>query len=696
MFHRFDSRLPKDAPPPAPARLNKSCSECSRRRVKCDGKQPCGSCAYYKVTNNCNYRVRTKRHAVSRSTLEEVTERLKLREEILERLFPDLDLDSLTDTSREDLLAALSGANLPVQCKGTPTDDSTASVSGSRADLDELTEAADDGDHGFDEATGQLATLRLGNDNNALDLAIVQRPRSYMGVTSISAILRAIFRLCPWAKQYVSDRVRSLYDPTGADFRPQMVPVSLGSSPNPSEDLNQQQVCLHFYFMHVHPVTPMLDEGDFRHCYQTGMRQDPAWLGLVNMVLTLGSIAAGNDVLHDHFYELAKTSLDLEIFGAGNLESVQALSLLGGYYLHYRNSPNTAYALLGAAHRLAIGLGLHREPRKSAQSQGLSPSATSSGTATSRNDSGRRTWWSLLCLDTWATMTLGRPVRGRWDDETMDVKLPEPATPDDYDGMSLRASSEFCLIANRVQHRLAQNTRITREEATAFDQEVQKWHADLPAALTSFEEPIPRLSLAREYMRNRYYNLRLVPLRSLLLYLVQDQSVGKPMRLADQELIKECREVAAEAINSIALYWTRSLVHCWNTSWYLFQAGLVPLLSIAVENLAPGDDPKSSALGRTSLATAVSTFVEMRQWIRPIDKTPEIITALAEAVTTQLDGGHQQVATYPIEGDSGYFRWYDEQLSIGNELDWSYSLLDSDQYLQTADAADRAKPPLIP
>lgn len=621
---------------------------------------------------------------------------------ILERLFPDLDLDSLAEISRDELVAALSGADLSHHRRQTPTDDESESMSGSRADLDELTEAADDGDHGFDEATGQMASLRLGNDNNALDLAIVQRPRSYMGVTSISAIMRAIFRLCPGTKQYVSTRVSSLYDPS-SDFRPQMIPAPLGSSPIPSEDINQQQVFLHFYFTHIHPVTPMLDEADFRHCYQTGMRQDPAWLGLLNMVLTLGSIAAGNDVMHDHYYELAKASLDLEIFGAGNLESVQALSLLGGYYLHYRNSPNTAYALLGAAHRLAIGLGLHREPRKSTQNQGLSPSATSSGTSTSRMDSGRRTWWSLLCLDTWATMTLGRPVRGRWDDETMDVKLPEPATSDDYDGMSLRASSEFCLIANRLQHRFAQNTRITREEAHAFDQEVQKWHSELPPALTSFEETPQRLTLAREYMRNRYYNLRLVPLRSMLLYLVQDQAMGKPMRLVDYELIKECRTVAAEAINAISLYWTRSLVHCWNTSWYLFQAGLVPLLSIAIENLAPSDDNESNALARSSLATAVSTFVEMRQWIRPIDKTPEIITALAEAVATQSDGGHlqqQQVAAYPVEGESGYFRWYDEQLSLSNDLDWNFSLIDSDHYLQGAvvqgSVATDRKGPLIP
>lgn len=56
---------PIDSPhSPAVRRVNKSCLECSKRKVKCDGFQPCSSCVYYRTT--CGYRERSRRNAVSR------------------------------------------------------------------------------------------------------------------------------------------------------------------------------------------------------------------------------------------------------------------------------------------------------------------------------------------------------------------------------------------------------------------------------------------------------------------------------------------------------------------------------------------------------------------------------------------------------------------------------------------------------
>jgi len=42
------------------------CPNCKRRKVKCDGRQPCGSCLYYRVPDACEYRQRSRRNAVSR------------------------------------------------------------------------------------------------------------------------------------------------------------------------------------------------------------------------------------------------------------------------------------------------------------------------------------------------------------------------------------------------------------------------------------------------------------------------------------------------------------------------------------------------------------------------------------------------------------------------------------------------------
>ena len=58
--------VPSTAPPPSSRKVNKSCLECTRRKVRCDGRQPCGSCVYYRAPDACVYRQRSKRNAVSR------------------------------------------------------------------------------------------------------------------------------------------------------------------------------------------------------------------------------------------------------------------------------------------------------------------------------------------------------------------------------------------------------------------------------------------------------------------------------------------------------------------------------------------------------------------------------------------------------------------------------------------------------
>lgn len=73
MYHTFNSRHEAEQAaaqnqPQAPMRkLNKSCSECTRRKVKCDGAFPCGSCWYYKIPDACVYKQRSKRQAASRT-----------------------------------------------------------------------------------------------------------------------------------------------------------------------------------------------------------------------------------------------------------------------------------------------------------------------------------------------------------------------------------------------------------------------------------------------------------------------------------------------------------------------------------------------------------------------------------------------------------------------------------------------------
>ncbi|KAI0133275.1 fungal-specific transcription factor domain-containing protein [Hypoxylon sp. NC0597] len=668
MFHNFNSHKKTSPSPPAPARLNKSCSECTRRKVKCDGGHPCSSCAYYKVSHLCSYRQRNKRNAVSRSTLDEVSERLRSRTEIIERLFPGTSVDELVGKSRDELLGILRINSTP---KATTGELSSRSVEDPEA-ADDSAQVSENGetsaDRQWDESRHQPPVMQAGDDINAINLATDHHRRSYLGVTSISAILRAVFRLCPSAKQRVAEQAKRW-----SENPIQSQPVSFLSG-DLSTHLLKEQRCIDFYFEHVHPIVPMLDEEDFRASYSLGQRRDLGWLGLMNMVITIGSIASGSDTLHEQYYDQARTFLDLDNFGAGNLESLQALCLLGGLYLHYRNAPNMAYAVLGAAHRVAVALGLHRESRRRNVST-IETQRDSTPTKVSRLETRRRTWWSLFCLDTWASMTLGRPTCGRWEPTTMDTSLPSLLNEGDHMAMSLCASARFCLTCNRIQNRFAQFNRLTISEAVAFDQELQAWWASLPQVLRSPANSPSRLTIAREFMRNRYLNIRLILMRSLILYLAHSRIQKAHLRTEELQIIDTCRIVASEAIDSIALYWTPNRIHVWNSAWYLFQACMVPLLSIVIESSRSETSTEFLTSARASLVKALETFSEMKPWMRASDRGPDIVAAIYEAITGEIEGAGR---TPSQDGDSNFFGWYDEQLTFGTELDWGSFLMDED------------------
>lgn len=59
----------QETPQAASRKVNRSCLECTRRKVKCDGGLPCGSCVYYRCADACGYRQRSKRNAVSRRSV---------------------------------------------------------------------------------------------------------------------------------------------------------------------------------------------------------------------------------------------------------------------------------------------------------------------------------------------------------------------------------------------------------------------------------------------------------------------------------------------------------------------------------------------------------------------------------------------------------------------------------------------------
>lgn len=262
-------------------------------------------------------------------------------------------------------------------------------------------------------------TINISDDVNSLS-ALTKSPSTFQGISSIYAALKAILRIDARAldpPEYLSN-ISQRTKWNGKSFE-----VScLANSPNLCSPVPSSRApaisgpeLIDAYFANFHHFAPLLDETSFRSTYFSCSRTDARWMGLLNTVFALGSIAASNpqDLSHFTYYRRAMSHVNLASLGATNIETIQTLALTGGFYLHYINQPNLAHSVLGAALRMAASLGLYKDFT-------FTPERASTGPSLELN---RRVWWSIFCLDTWACMPLGRPPFGRMG-QAVTVQLP--------------------------------------------------------------------------------------------------------------------------------------------------------------------------------------------------------------------------------------------------------------------------------
>ncbi len=567
----------------------------------------------------------------------------------MQKLFPSQHAESLSQLSREELLRLAQDPSLQ------------ADQHSLAADRDQDSDAGDD-DREWNEPqnAGDPDEAQCDDVNG---LSLVTQRRSYMGNSSVLAVFRTMFKLKPSLQWELKNRIQ-FYD----NDRLATSPAASQAQATPSDYEMKHRIpsvgempSIDAYFAHIQGVVPILDETEFRETWASGQRSDRPWLALLNMVLVLGSLAVGDsDESSSIYYARAKDYLDLELLGIGCVESLQALCLLGGIYLHYRNAPNMAYSIMGAATRIAIGLGLHRQHGNAISTQDV---ARGEGKRQIR----RRMWWSLFCLDSWGSTTLGRPTLGRWDPQTMDVPVATATDKSDIYELSLDCARSFCTIATKVQHRLAKLSPMTTSEINALDAEVLDWYHSLPAGFTQLENCPANFVTGQDIMRNRYYNLRLLLHRPILLrYATSKFNINHALTPVEYESIQKCRTIACEAIDRVAS--ARNSVNrlrAWSSVWYLYQSSMVLLLSILVDS-----EHAQSSRWRSSVERAIQFFEFADPLTASAGRSRKVIRSLLDACTGVPCG----VATAPAT--SGLRRQEDGGLGVPNPSTWTELGLD--------------------
>ncbi|OAA56698.1 fungal specific transcription factor domain-containing protein [Niveomyces insectorum RCEF 264] len=648
-----------------------ACAECKRRKIRCDGQQPCGQCLSSRAPKRCFYDKHRQRVIPSRKTLEALSKSLEECRSILKRLYPNQEVHTLLPLSRQELLARLDrpagDANvsaLPSPPLNTPPmgDDLQSPMClKSERTLSSLEQIPTRDTEWDEERRGHDPIPAEADDVNALSLS-VDRQTSYLGASSIKAALMVMLKVQPALRNTLA--AAPIHN--GVEISHNMTPLNKQQQQQQqqTQSRNQQQAqkqqpankagtstavstarkepqrvpwswkgqtLIDAYFKRIHAFIPMLDETAFRADYLEGQRTDAPWLALLNMVFAMGSVAGtkSEDTNHFNYYNRAMEHLPMDAFGSSHIETVQALAIVGGYYLHYINRPNMANAVLGAAIRMASALGLHRESLAHGGNADVAAAETR-----------RRTWWSLFCLDTWATTTMGRPSFGRWG-PAINIQSPEFGIAAGRDStqhagiLPLIENIKFCKIATQIQDMLAISPLLRTEDRCSLDAQLLGWCQGLPWLLRTTDPCAEPLYIARCIMKWRYQNLRMLLHRPVLLGLASSGQTHAPE--SEIAAVETCRELAKQTIEDISREWSRNQMSGWNAVWFIYQAAMVPLVSIFWQWSSPRVPEWHKQI------ESVLTMLEaMEEWSLAARRSREVVWRMYEASRQPGFMQHQQ------------------------------------------------------
>lgn len=453
---------------------------------------------------------------------------------------------------------------------------------------DEVPDEAD----GFDWIEEEL----IGNEltDGMAALSINPKGTGYFGHASSSVLLRAL-RVSEWDTPITPE------GEDDTDYRTRANLYTIASTPMPkiiSDNL------VDAFFLFYNSSYPLIHEQTYRAQYE-GLIPRPrndVWELLHNAVQALGSWCICNEKNSADliYYQQARSKLNSSILETGSLPLVQALTLLSNY-VQKRNKPNTGWNYLGLAIRMALGLGLYRE----------FPSWKSSPL---KLEMRRRVWWVLYIFDAGAAVTFGRPINLP-DPEIVDVRLPlninddaltaeTVETPVQLFGPSIYsgiiAQSKFCRLTNGIYNRLISKPSPSAEESLEFNKSIENLMNELPEYFQEnalIDTSRQWFVLTRYRLLWRVKNFQVIMFRPFILQrvlLVGDNMQRLQSNLTNSHAEQECRRIciqsARETINLVCQFlgtFQHSSISVWYALYFLFQASLIPIISLSAEPNSP-------------------------------------------------------------------------------------------------------------
>ncbi|KAI1261194.1 hypothetical protein F5Y18DRAFT_211458 [Xylariaceae sp. FL1019] len=642
------SRPASSAPLQKRRRVTRACDECRRKKIKCDGKQPCTHCQVYSY--ECTYdKPSNRRRNPAPQYIEALENKLSRAEALLRKFMPDVDLnDPELDPSVQQEFRMREQARQRAlgQKKGRSSSSSSGGqlqsmiTSIGQLDLDEK------GDYDFHgNSSGSVFFKRMKDHFRSMlgkdyQIPLLPRPPRSSALMGFDAPRSTSTSL-------VSGSGRVKYD----------LPAKERALALCSESLDNATCLLRI--VHKPSFYGMLDRlyQKPRDLYET---EDKRNLALAFAAMALGCMYNVSDNAQTgapyklsidealHYYGAAKDLLQ-DITAIRDVTSLQAL-LFMILFMQSISNLSTCYGFVGIALRSALRLGLHRHFPPSICK--LSPI---------ESETRRRVFYICRQMDTYVSALLGFPLLLNDDDidqllpTTVDDQFvtreaivePPAGTPSFFEAFNAHVKLMDLLgkVVKQVYPlKRAETERDGAESADqyasydvsytkikAMEEELQQWNENLPEFWRPSPEGTAEVVRVRNLLRFTFAHVQMVLYRPFLHYVSPRLCASKTIN----ERAYACGAAGINVARNILRIGTemRKQVSLVGPYWFTLFSEFFAIISLVFFVLENQDKPGSKEI--------LSEAIAGKEMIDDLAKKSMIadrVSASLETVFSQLPG----------------------------------------------------------
>ncbi|KAF2261713.1 hypothetical protein CC78DRAFT_342469 [Lojkania enalia] len=654
-------------------RVTRACDECRRKKIKCDGKQPCTHCTVYSY--ECTYdQPSNRRRNAAPQYIEALETQLKRAKALLSVVFPTLDLND------PNIDAHLQNGMLPQLPLGGPR------LQPLPHDPRMPPRLAEQGreephDHHLEsmvKATGQLDLDEDGNwdyHGHSSGFSFMKRLQQQfsdiIGPPGNSPFVkyRPMSQVFDSPNQSPADS--SSVMPTGTDLPPKREARVLCDNALIDAGALLRVVHLPSFYKSMDRIYDTTPEN-----YGQSENQ---FLPLLYAVLALGTLFSKRVIDHDDAgygtaidegFKYFRASRQLfDIADCRDLTSLQAI-LFMIQFLQSSAKLSTCYAYIGVALRSALRMGLHRSFK--AVNTSFNPIEA---------ETRKRVFWVVRKMDTYVSAMLGLPTF--LSDDDVDQDWPAELDDEYITETEIRPMPEgtIPLMAGanahtRVVQILAKICRhvypikgtqtggknsvtytVSYSKIREIEQDMQLWFDQLPMALRPGGDAPPKLTRVQHLLRMAYGHAQLLLYRPFLHYVSQTHKNNSEDQRAFA-CASACISVSRNIIHITMEMRKRGLLI--GAYWFTMYTTFFAIISILYFVLENPNSPTSYELFRDALeGKEVLAHFAKRSMAADrctvalnniFDKLPESVKRSGEVIASKKrrqDGSPQSLPSRP-------------------------------------------------